>query len=434
MRRGMSALRPTDGSLLVLVFVIGVLVAVGSGSVLPAFMNPFRRAEPVGRPDFRLMEEAWRKIDQAYVDRTAVEPHALTYGAVTGMVEALGDTGHSSFLSPEMLKVQKNASQGKIEGIGAEVRMKGGQLVVVAPMDGSPAQRAGLHPGDAILRVDGVNISGMPLEKAVEKILGKAGTTIVLTLLGSTGITRDVTVVRAKVTLHNVTWHELPDTRVALVRIAGFSRGVTKGLTTVLRDIREQRFEGVLLDLRNNPGGLFDEAVGAASLFLTKGNVLLEKDGRGNTTSVPVRPGGLLPDLPLVVLVNAGSASAAEIVAGALRDAGRATLVGETTFGAGTVLQEFPLSDGSALLLAVKEWLTPKGTTIWHTGIAPDVKVALPPEAVPLVPSIMRGLSSEALQRSGDTQLIEALTLLERQKGGPRPDLRGPEPRSGRPG
>jgi carboxyl-terminal processing protease len=424
-RKGRDPQRQNSKTLLVLVFMVGVLAAVGSGSLFQAFVNPFKKPAPVGQPDFGLMEEAWRKIDQVYVDRAALEPRALTYGAITGMVEALGDTGHSTFLSPEMLKIQKNASQGKVEGIGAEVRMKGGQLVIVAPIDGSPAQRAGLHPGDVILKVDGASISSLPLAKAVEKILGKPGTSVVLTVLGhSTGITRDITLVRAAVTVHNVSWHLLPDKRVALVRIAGFSRDVTKGLEKILKDVQEQQVEGVILDLRNNPGGLFTEAIGVASQFLTGGNVLLEKDARGKMTAVPVRSGGLLPKTPLVVLVNGGSASAAEIVAGALRDAHRATLVGETTFGTGTVLNEFPLSDGSALLLAVREWFTPDGNAIWHKGIAPDVKVALPPEAMPLIPSLMGGLSEEALQKSGDTQLIEALNIIEGQLQGREPSPR----------
>jgi carboxyl-terminal processing protease len=194
---------------------------------------------------------------------------------------------------------------------------------------------------------------------------------------------------------------------------------VTKTLRKVLATIREEQFHGLILDLRNNPGGLLNEAIGVASQFLQGGNVLLERDSSGTTTPMPVKSGGLLPRLPLVVLVNVGSASAAEVVAGALRDAHRALLVGETTFGTGTVLKEFPLSDGSALLLAVGEWLTPAGHTIWHKGIAPDVEVSLPQAASPLLPTMIREMTGERLKKSGDTQLLRALAIVMREPAHP---------------
>ena len=167
-----------------------------------------------------------------------------------------------------------------------------------------------------------------------------------------------------------------------------------------------------MLDLRNNPGGILDEVVRAASQFLSGGNVLLVKDAQGRITPVPVVKGGLLPNLPVVVLVNSGTASAAEIMAGALKDAHRAALVGETTFGTGTVLKQFGLSDGSALLIAIEEWLTPSGQTIWHKGIAPDVIVSLPPDVMPTIPSAERGMTPEELRASGDAQLSRALQML----------------------
>jgi carboxyl-terminal processing protease len=371
-------------------------------------------------PEYGLLREALEKIERHYVDRSAVNPKALTYGAVSGMVEALGDEGHSVFLSPEMVKMQKHSIEGTLEGIGAEVRLKENHLTIVAPLDDSPAQRAGLRPGDIILKVDGENITGLPLPMAVAKILGKAGTQVTLTVLTpSTGNARDVAILRASVTLHNATWHGLPGTGVALLRVAGFSKGVTKDLRKVLATIKDRQFHGIILDLRNNPGGLLNEAVGVASQFLPKGNVLLVKDSSGVTTPVPVKSGGLLPRLPLVVLVNAGSASAAEVVAGALRDAHRAPLVGETTFGTGTVLQEFPLSDGSALLLAVEEWLTPDGHTIWHKGIAPDVEVSLPQAALPLLPTTIGDMTGEGLKNSGDTQLLRALAIVKGEPAHP---------------
>ncbi len=411
-KKGGSRLQGLGGLAVFCLLCIGTAVLAGSLVFSPSLSIRTGCAAEAG-PDYSLLREAWEKIERHYVDRSAADPKALTYGAVSGMVEALGDEGHSTFLSPEMVKIQKHSLEGKLEGIGAEVRMKANQLTIVAPLDDSPAQRAGLRPGDIILKVNGENITGLPLPKAVEKILGKAGTQVTLTVLTpSTGNARAVALVRASVTLHNVTWHGLPGTGIALLRIAAFSEGVTKTLRKVLVTIREEQFHGLILDLRNNPGGVLGEAVGVASQFLSEGNVLLEKNSSGKTTPMPVKSGGLLLSLPLVVLVNVGSASAAEVVAGALHDAHRALLVGETTFGTGTVLQEFSLSDGSALLLAVEEWLTPAGHTIWHKGIIPDVEVSLPQAASPLLPVAIREMTGEGLKKSGDTQLLRALAIV----------------------
>lgn len=413
--------RPGRMGLLVALLLIGLTGLPGRGDYMPSLPGCVRDAFAETRPDFTLMQEAWDTIRRVYVDRASVDPHALTYGAIGGMVDALGDTGHSTFLSPEMIEAQKAFALGKFEGIGAEVQMKGRNLTIVTPLDGSPAQRAGLRAGDVILKVDGQSILGVPLVQAVKKILGHAGTPVILTILNpSNGATREVTILRASVTVHNATWHGLPGTAVALVRVARFSAGVTRDLRKILEGIRRQGWQGVILDLRNDPGGILDEAVGVASQFLKKGNVLLEKNAQGVVKPVSVKTGGLLPSLPMVVLVNLGSASAAEIVAGALQDAHRAVLVGETTFGTGTVLEQFGLSDGSALLLAVQEWLTPDGHTIWHKGIVPDVTASLAPEASPLLPETVRGLTREGLRKSGDTQLLRALDIIDKELHEPR--------------
>jgi carboxyl-terminal processing protease len=286
-------------------------------------------------------------------------------------------------------------------------------VVIVAPIDGSPAQKAGLRPGDIITRVNGQDITGLPLDQVVAMILGPEGTSVTITIQDpTTNATRDVTMVRARITLQNVVWKQLPGTTVAHVRIVAFSQGVTDDLKKALSDIQNQGLTGIILDLRNDPGGLLDEAIGVTSQFLTSGNVLLEKDAQGQITPVPIEPGGVVPNIPMVVLINEGTASAAEIVAGALQDAQRATLVGETTFGTGTVLNEFPLSDGSVLLLATQEWLTPNGNTIWHQGLKPNVTVALPADVSPLIPSAEETMTAADLQNSGDAQLLKALQLL----------------------
>jgi carboxyl-terminal processing protease len=380
--------------------------------VLTTFV-PLENIPANAASDFKLMAEAWNTIERFYVDRSAVKPLPLTFGAISGMVDALGDTGHSRFMTPEMVKVERNFAVGHFVGIGVEVQLKGGHVVIVAPLDGSPAQHAGLGAGDMILKVNGQDVTGLPLDQVVERISGKAGTSVSLTIL-SLGARRmqNVTLVRASITIHNVTWNHLPDTAIAQVRIAGFSEGVTKDLKEALKNIKEKGLKGIILDLRNNPGGLLDEAVGVASQFLRSGNVLLEKNAKGQITAVPVQPDGIAPGIPMVVMINGGTASAAEIVSGALKDARRAILIGETTFGTGTVLSQFFLTDGSALLLAVEEWLTPDGHLIWHRGITPNQVVPLPPGVGPLFPDAERGMTPAQLRARRDEQLLRALDLL----------------------
>jgi carboxyl-terminal processing protease len=380
--------------------------------------TPSREIPSDAKSDFALMAEAWNTIQKYYVDRSAVKAKTLTYGAISGMVDALGDTGHSSFLSPDMIKEEQEFTKGRYKGIGAEVKMKDGHVVIVAPIDGSPAQKAGLRPGEIILKVDGKDMTGLPLIEVVKHISGPAGTRVTLSILNpESGSTRDVTLTRATITVHNVRWQRLPGTAVAQLRIAGFSEGVSKDLRQALKEIKAKGIKGIILDLRDDPGGLLGEAVDSASEFLSGGNVLLEKNVKGEITPVPVRSGGKATEIPMVGLVNGGTASAAEIVAGALQDAGRAKLVGEKTFGTGTVLREFPLSDGSALLLAVEEWLTPKGHTIWHQGISPNIVVALPQGVSPMFPETEGGLTEAQLRSGGDRQLLKALELLTGRKG-----------------
>jgi carboxyl-terminal processing protease len=371
-------------------------------------------AAPTPAPsDLSLVQEAYNMIQRVYVDRTALKTQELEYGAIGGMVDALGDTGHSRFLSPAMVKQESDLTQGQFEGIGVEVQMKNGAVVVVAPLDGTPAQRAGLRPGDIIAKVNGRDVTSLPLDQVVALILGPTGTSVTLTIMNpDDGQTRDVTLVRAHIAMQNVTWYPLPGTTIAHVRIAAFSQGVSNDLQKALSEVRAQGMTGIILDLRNDPGGLLDESIGVASQFLKSGNVLLEKDAQGNTTPVSVQSVGVATDLPMVVLINGGTASAAEILAGALQDAHRATLVGETTFGTGTVLSQFRLSDGSALLLATEEWLTPAGRVIWHHGISPDVTIALAKDAIPLLPEGESGLTAAQLQTSTDAQLLRALDLL----------------------
>src|SRR5580658_874061 len=363
--------------------------------------------------DFQLMAQAWDIIDRYYVDRPAVRHAAMTAGAINGMTEALGDTGHSVYLTASEARKADAAVQGKLNGIGVKIiQSTNHQTVVLAPIDGSPAQQAGVRPGDVILQVDGHPVAGLPLSHISARMSGEAGQSVALTVVNpSDGIRRELKIVRAAMKLNNVSWQRLPGSNLAHVRIDMFSDGLTADLRKALLDIKGQGLQGIILDLRNNPGGALEEAVGTASQFLRDGNVMWEKNANSIITNVPVQPGGVATDIPLAVLINGVSASDSEIVAGALHDAHRATLIGETTRGTGTVLSQFQLSDGSSLLLAVQEWLTPNKVSFWHRGIEPDLKVSLSPGPL-LRPASEREMTQEQLRTSGDAQLLKAIELL----------------------
>ena len=411
--------------LLLVLFAAGAGFAAGVVMDQPSDFLGLQRFLPVtggptatqGAPaelNVELIEQANQIIQGNYADQEALRETDMTYGAINGMMEALGDTGHSRFLTPEMVKNEQRQISGELEGIGALLQLKDGQPVILAPMDNSPAQKAGLRPGDRILEVNGQDATNWSLNEVVENVTGPAGTQVELTVQH---VENDeiltVKITRAKINVQNVTWQMLPGTHIAHVRISSFSQNVADNLRGVLREARQQGAESIILDLRNNPGGLLNQAVGVGSQFLKEGNILLQKDAQGNVQEVGVRPGGLATDLPLVVLINEGSASAAEIVAGALQDYERATLVGATTFGTGTVLLNFPLKDGSGLLLATELWLTPKGRVIWHEGIAPDEPVEMGPELSPSIPETERNLTAEDLLKLNDPQLQKAIELLK---------------------
>jgi carboxyl-terminal processing protease len=399
---------PRRGYLLTL----GLALALGVGAVIDRCLLLNGIPSDAG-DNFRLMAQAWNLIDHYYVDRAAVRHTAMTYAAISAMTDSLGDTNHSIFLSRAQAKKAGAAVQGKLIGIGIEIQAKDHQAVVVTPIDGSPAQQAGVRAGDVILQVNGKPVAGLSLGQVSSRIAGEAGQQVVLTVTNPQDKRpREINIARASIKLNNISWQRLPGTDIAHVRIAMFSDGEAGDLRKALLETKRQGARSIILDIRNNPGGALDEAIGTASQFLASGNILWEKDAAGKLTPVPAQPGGAATDIPMAVLINGGSASDSEIVAGALHDAQRAVLIGETTFGTGTVLSEFTLTDGSALLLAVEEWLTPNKHSFWHKGIEPDIRVALPPEATMLRPTTERELTEAEMRASGDTQLLRAIAWL----------------------
>lgn len=365
---------------------------------------------PEARATFGVFWEAWRLVQNNYVDQSAIKPENLTHGAISGMLDALGDTGHTRFLSATERRAEEESLAGQFEGIGVEVEVRDGRVTVVSPLDGSPAQAAGLLSGDVFQKVNGQDVSRAGLDEISRLIRGPKGTTVRVTVLrpGASELL-NFTITRQTVKVPDVTWTTVPGEQIAHIRISSFGDNTDSQLRSAITDARKAGDSRFLLDLRNDPGGLLDQAVQVSSEFLQGGNVLLEQDRSGHRDPTPVKPGGIAPTEKLVVLVNHGTASAAEIVAGALQDQHRATIVGDQTFGTGTVLNEFGLTDGSALLLGVKEWLTPSGRSIRNNGIAPDTVIAEPQATAPLVPSAERNMSPDQLRATTDRQLLAAI-------------------------
>lgn len=368
---------------------------------------------PEAPADFGLFWEALRLVKEHYVDRDALGDQNLTYGAIRGMVDALGDTGHSIFLTPQDLAAERDALEGRLTGIGAFLGERAGRPVIISVISGGPAARAGLRAGDIIEAVDGRSTERLRPEQIAARVRGEAGTQVTLTVLhrGATEAV-DVTVTRERFEVPAVTWTMVPGTTIADIRLIQFSSSAEEAVTDGLRQALDQGATGIVLDLRGNPGGLVEEAVGIASQFLREGVVYRRQDTSGATAPVEVRPGGIAHDIPLVVLVDQGSASSSEILAGAIQGNDRGPVIGTQTFGTGTVLNTFELSDGSAVRVGVERWLTPDGELIFEQGITPDEVVELAPDAVPLEPPELQTLTPEQVVASNDAQLMRALEIL----------------------
>ncbi|HEV2581692.1 MAG TPA: S41 family peptidase, partial [Ktedonobacteraceae bacterium] len=356
---------------------------------------------------------------QNYVDRKAINYQEMSYDAIRAMLADLHDKGHTYFLSPDELKAQQQELSGSSSGIGIYIQQdpKTNNIIIEATVPGAPADKAGFKSGDIIKAVDGTSTAGKSMDAVHALIDGKVGTTVAITVLRpSTGQTLTIKVQRANFTIPNVILHYIAETHIAHIQVLGFDNGVSDQLKTALIQAKKDGATGIILDLRDNPGGYLTEAINTASLFLSGGKtVLLEQDSTGNRTADKTTGSPVDTQIPLVVLVNGNTASAAEIVSGALQDNKRATIIGTTTLGTGTVLNEFDLPDGSAIFLGVMEWLTPDGHFIRDKGITPNVVVTLPANNNALTPNVenQQNLTLQQILQSGDTQLINAIKNLQ---------------------
>jgi carboxyl-terminal processing protease len=402
------------GGVLRLLVFAAVLVATAAGAFYVGRSQSPATLSEGDQESLDLYAEALDTVRDDYVDQGAIDPEKMTYGAIEGMLDTLGDEGHTRFLSPEEREQNQEGLSGTYVGIGVQLEVREDDVVVTAPIEGSPAERAGVESGDVVVGVDGQSVRDEEISGIVSKVKGPEGTMVELTV-SRDGTERVFELRREEIDSPVVTWERIPGTDVAHVRLSSFSDDAAEELRTAFEEARTAGAERYIFDLRDNPGGRLDQAVEVAGFFLEPGSVAyVRKDASGEREEIEVEGEPGLTDAPLVALVNKGSASSSEIVAGALRDNDRATVVGQTTFGTGTVLAEFELDDGSSILLGVAEWLTPDGDFIRETGIEPDVKVEQGEGDEPVSPTDLREISQEeAFER--DAQLRAAFEELPDQ-------------------
>ena len=327
--------------------------------------------------ELKIIWESWEYLSSDYVDKTKLDPDAFAEAAIWGMLAALDDP-EMSYISPAVMTGRfQDMFRGDFEGIGAHVNMnRSGKLIIVSPIDGSPAKAAGIRAGDIVLEVDGESLEGIGLMEAVALIRGPKGSVVTLLVkhLGDLDPV-EIEITRGVILLPSIYLRSEPDDKYAHIRVTDFYPNTVTQLKETLKEVIDDGAQGLILDLRNNPGGTLDSVVDVASQFLDGGLVLYQMDGNGNRIDYSVRKGGMALDIPTVVLVNEGSASSSEVLVGALQDRGRATIIGSTTYGKGSVNHMRRLSNGGGLYITIGYWYTPLGRLIQEDGLKPDILV-----------------------------------------------------------
>ena len=399
--------------IVIITFLVGYYVGITNIAIDWSNFQPniqVSSKEPPASDQFVDTSRMWQvleKIETLYYDKTAINGNKLLDGAISGMVNSLGDP-YTLYLPPTLNTNFKQGLAGEFDGIGAELGMKGKNPVVIAPIDGSPASKAGIKAGDSILKVNGQSIAGVDLNTVVNEIRGPKGTTVTLTIQhkGSSN-TVDIPIVRNTITVKSLaSWtkkvsdiplinHKAGDLaqagndKIVYIRLSEFGDTANSEWNQLAVSLNKQlksdkSIKGVVLDLRNNPGGYLTDAIYVISEFVPSGTAVIQEDGDGKKTAYPVSGKGLLTNVPVVVLINKGTASASEIVSGGLRDNHRAELVGDNSFGKGIVQEAFDLGGGAGLHVTVAKWLTPDGTWVGNgkdgKGLTPDISVSLNPK------------------------------------------------------
>lgn len=396
------------GLLIVLAtFSAGILVGWAlpgnPGFVLPVNIFSGQIEQPATSPEdrdalFMPFWEAWDIVKTQYVEQPVDEAEMMR-GAIRGMLASLGDE-HTSYMDPDQYRQQNAPLQGEYEGIGAWVDITGEYLKIIAPMPGSPAEAAGLQPDDLVIAVDGEDMTGVDGNLVLRRILGPAGTEVTLTIRrASIAEPFDVTITRAKITIPSVKG-EMLEENIAYVQLITFGDDTDRELNKVLKELLLQNPKGLILDLRNNGGGFLKTAIRVVSEFIPADQVvLIEEFGDGTRETYKTEKQGVARNIPLVVLVNEGTASASEITAGAIQDYGRGKLVGTRTYGKGSVQNWVPLAnDQGAVRVTIARWLTPKGRQINKVGLEPDIVVEF---------------TEEDIQARKDVQLEKAVEILK---------------------
>ncbi len=356
--------------------------------------------------DFSQFWLTWQKLEGTYYDKSKLDPQKMVDSAISGMVQSLGDP-FTVYLPPVQNDNFKQGMAGQFMGIGAELGMKDKNIIVIAPLSGSPAEKAGIRAGDIIAKVDKESTAGWTTSQAVEKIRGEKGTEVVLAVIHKDEKeSKEIRIIRDVITVKSVSgWVKktseidsiriaknnkekginevlIKNSSIAYIRLSQFGDNTNKEWPLIISDLslkinQEENFKGIILDLRNNPGGYLDDAVFISSEFLKRGETVVSEEREGVEKVVKkVTRTGLFLDKPIIVLINEGSASASEIVAGALRDNKKILLIGQKSFGKGTIQQAEDLGSGAGLHVTVAKWLTPNGTWVNGNGLEPDIKVS----------------------------------------------------------
>jgi carboxyl-terminal processing protease len=348
--------------------------------------------------DFSLFWDVYNKLSENFVDPEKIDNQKIVYGAIEGMAKSLGDP-YTSFFDPEQSKQFNDDLSGYFSGIGAEVGIKKDQLTIVSPLKGTPAEKAGLMPGDIIIKIDNNDATGMTVEEAVKLIRGKKGTEVVLNIYRDSWLTsKDIKIIRDTIKVPSVEW-ELKNNDVAYIQIFQFDQSLSLDFKKIAIEILNSPAKKIILDLRNNPGGYLELSQEIAGWFLEIGRVVTIEDfGKDKEQEIYKTNGNAnFINYPMVVLINSGSASASEILAGTLRDNREIKLIGTKSFGKGSVQQVINLKDGSSIKITIAKWLTPKGISISEVGLVPDIKVEI---------------TEKDLQAKNDPQLEKALEII----------------------